>query len=118
MHPYPLVLAVSAIVTAVCAGCIYTHAPRRRDSQTAALLLAGVAWWGLCEVAWNVSASADAARSLMRLSAPGWLFIGPMVLHIYAGANPQARAKVRVLLPSLYATCGAFLLLEWTTELT
>jgi PAS domain S-box-containing protein len=117
VHPYPLLLAVSSVVTAVCAGCIFSHAPRRRDSQTAALLLAGVSWWGLCQVAWNVAPDPETARSLMRLSAPGWLFVGPLVLQIYAGANPRASAKVRRLLPALYITCAGFLVLEWTTDL-
>jgi len=116
MHPYLLVLAAASVISAACAGTLFGRAPQRRDSQMAGLLLLGAAWWGLCQVAWNLAPDAESARWLMRLSSPGWLFIGPLSLHVYAGANWRTARKVGRLLPAAYAASAVFLVLELTAN--
>ena len=82
-----------------------------------ALMLAGAAWWAMCQALWNAAPDADTARLLMRVYSPGWLFIGPLSLHIYAGSSARATSKVSRLLPTLYGASFVLFALECTTNL-
>jgi PAS domain S-box-containing protein len=117
MHPYPLALGAASVISAACAGTLLGRSPWRRDSQMAGLLLLGSAWWAMCQVAWNLASDADSALWLMRLASPGWLFAGPLALHVYAGASRGTAREVAPLLPAAYATSAAFLVLTWSTDL-
>jgi PAS domain S-box-containing protein len=117
MHPYHLVLAAASLICAACAGALFARDPRRRDSQMMALVLLGAAWWGACGVAWNLAPDEASARSLMRLSTPGWIFVGPMVLHIFAGSGRRGSEKLRGPLVALYGASAVFLFLALTTNL-
>jgi len=116
MHLYLLALGAASVISGACAGVLFGRAPRRRDGQAAGLLLLGAAWWAMCQVAWNLSPDADSARWLMRISSPGWLFVGPLSLHVYAGSGRRAAQKVGRLLPAAYAVGVVLLLLDWTTS--
>jgi PAS domain S-box-containing protein len=117
MHPYHLALAVASVICAACAGFIFAQDPRRRDGQMMALVLLGAAWWGACAVAWNLAPDEASARQLMRLSSPGWIFIGPMVLHIFAASGRRDSDKVGGLLAILYGASVVFFVLHLTTKL-
>jgi PAS domain S-box-containing protein len=117
MHPYHLALAAGSVISAVCAGCIFGQNPRRRESQLAALVLLGAAWWGICEVAWNMAPDAASARRLMRLSAPGWVFVGPLVLHAFARSGARVSEGLGTMLTVLYGASAAFLILGTSTNL-
>jgi PAS domain S-box-containing protein len=117
MHPYHLALAAASVISAACAGFIFAQDPRRRDGQMMSLVLLGAAWWGICAVAWNLAPDENSARQLMRLSSPGWLFIGPMVLHIFAGTGRRDSDGVGGLLTILYGASVVFFVLHLTTNL-
>jgi len=84
MQLYVAVLAVASFVAAVCAGFILASSPRQRATQLAASLAAGASWWALCEARWNAAADPGVALLWMRLSAPGWCFLGGIVPHLMA----------------------------------
>jgi two-component system, NtrC family, sensor kinase len=84
MAVYPAFLTLISFVGAVCAGFVLAQSQRQRATQLAALLAAGAAWWAHCEARWNAAPDAAAALHWMRLSAPGWAFIGGIVPHLMA----------------------------------
>jgi PAS domain S-box-containing protein len=84
MQLYVAVLTVAAFVAAVCAGFILASSPRQRATQLAASLAAGASWWALCEARWNAAGDPGVALLWMRLSAPGWCFLGGIVPHLMA----------------------------------
>ncbi len=51
----------------------------------------------------------------MRVSAPGWQFIGPMALHLFASSAPEVQTRWRKLIAPLYACSVAFVLATWFT---
>jgi len=81
---YTALLSVSSFVGALCAGYILAQSPRQRATQLAALLGATASWWALCEARWNAAPDAATALHWMRLSAPGWVFLGGLVPHMMA----------------------------------
>jgi PAS domain S-box-containing protein len=81
---YTALLTLSSFVGALCAGYILAQAPRQRATQLAALLGVTASWWALCESRWNSAPDAATALQWMRLSAPGWVFLGGLVPHMMA----------------------------------
>jgi PAS domain S-box-containing protein len=123
MDPYQLVLAVASLVSATSAGFILAQSPRRRATLLAALLPGSAAYWAFCEFAWNGAEDAQAALHWMRLSGPGWAFLGALVTHLlirhlddhrHPALDPWVR-RLRRALGLAYATAGVTLLLTWFT---
>jgi len=116
MHPYALVPAAACLICGVCAGYLSGREARRPGARAGAALLLGAAWWALCELAWNLSPDPASALRWMRASAPGWIFVGPLVLHLFVAAGADRGRRRRVVLPCLYAVSTGFLLLAWLTS--
>jgi len=114
MQPYIVLLGVAVLVNAFCAGLILSRDRHRLENRVIGGLHASVAWWGMCEVIWNLAPDAATSLAWMRASAPGWIFVGPLVLHAFA-AHLGGSAPFRRRLVFGYAACGALLLLNWTT---
>jgi len=117
MQPYHLVLAAASAISAACAGFIFAQDSRRRDGQMMALMLLGAAWWAACQVVWNLAPDQSSARWALRFSSPGWVFIGPMALHIFAGTGRRGSEEVRRAVVALYCISAVFLVLVLTTNL-
>ncbi len=115
MHLYALVPAAACLICGVSAGYVSGREVRRPGARPGAALLLGAAWWALCELAWNLSPDPASALRWMRASAPGWIFLGPLVLHLFVAAGGDRGVRRRLLLPSLYAASTGFLLLGWLT---
>jgi two-component system NtrC family sensor kinase len=78
--------------------------------------LAGLgAFWGLCEVLWSLAPNPDAALHLQRLSALGWVGLGPLALHVVHQAIEQPDRRISRIIGGLYVLAGLFLALAWTT---
>ncbi len=116
MHdPYYLLLALACVVNAGCAGCVFAPAPGRLPNQLAGTLLLGAAFWGVCELRWNQAEDAATALAWVRLSTPGWVFVGPVVLHLFARASGRERRWVERMIPALYAASAVFVVASWFT---
>jgi len=115
VHPYLLLPMAASALCAACAGGIFMQSPGQGTSRRAALLVLGAAFWALCEVVWNLAPDAETALFWIRLSGPGWMFVGPLVLHVFLDTSPLARPRLRRALPLLYAGSAVFLALLWTT---
>jgi two-component system NtrC family sensor kinase len=117
VHPYVLLVSLSCLVCATCAGCVFATQPERRPNQLAGLLLLGIAFWAMCEVAWNLAADHDSALFLVQLATIGWVYIGPLSLHLAISSfAPEARGLRRVL-PVLYGLSTVVLVLAHTSPL-
>jgi signal transduction histidine kinase len=121
---YIALLSLSSFVGAVCAGYILAQSPRQRATQLAALLAASASWWALCEAHWNSASGAAEALHWMRLSDPGWIFLGGLVPHLMARyfdvyPAPAAPGRRRRLLRAAgfgYAVGIALLPLDWLSR--
>jgi PAS domain S-box-containing protein len=115
MHAYVLLVATSALVSALCAGGIFARDPHGRASRCGAAMLLASAYWAICETAWNLAADADTALAWVRASAPGWLFIGPVVLQLFLEAEGGKWPRLRRLVRPLYAAAAFLLAATWFT---
>ncbi|HEY8155774.1 MAG TPA: ATP-binding protein [Myxococcota bacterium] len=115
MQHYVLIPLISCIVTAMLASAILTRNHRDPRNRLAALVVSGASFWALCEVVWNTSSDEATVLWLVRASTLGWVFIGPLVLHLFLGLTGAAARRTRRALPVLYATGAMLLLLDWMT---
>jgi signal transduction histidine kinase len=115
MHPYVLVPLLACIVSATVALHLWLRDPSHRSNYPIIGVSAAAAFWACCEVAWNVAGSEEVALFLVRLSAVGWIALGPLTLHaIHASRERRSRGMER-LLGSLYAASGVGLAVTWST---
>jgi signal transduction histidine kinase len=66
-------------------------------------------------VLWNTRSDPAHVLWLVRASALGWAWIGPLTLHLFLALTGARVPGVRRALPALYAIGAAFLVLDWTT---
>ncbi len=115
MHPYVLVPLAASIVSAVLASTIWTRDPAHRANRLATLLVGTSAVWSLCEVVWNTTGDPRLALWLVRLSAVGWVWIGPLALDLFLEITGDSSPQARRWLPALYGAAGTFLAIDWCT---
>jgi signal transduction histidine kinase len=69
----------------------------------------------MCEIAWNTAHDPEVVLALVKLSAPGWIFVGPMAMDVLLAATEDVSARDRRALRVLYGAASVMLLVEWTT---
>jgi signal transduction histidine kinase len=115
MHPYALIPLAACIVSASIAVSLWLRATSdRRILPVVSLGLLG-AFWAFCEVLWSLAPNPEAAVGLQRLSALGWIGLGPLSLHVVQQAIGQPDRRMSRVIGALYAIAGFFLVLTWTT---
>ena len=115
MHPYALIPLVACIASAAIAIALWLRATsNRRILPVVSLVLAG-AFWAFCEVLWSLAPNPDTALGLQRLSALGWIGLGPLSLHVVQQAIGQPDRRMSRVIGALYGIVGFFLVLAWTT---
>jgi signal transduction histidine kinase len=115
MALYLMVPLLACLALGVCATVILVHAPRDRANRLAALLVGGACIWAFCEVLWNVQSDPEVALALVRASALGWMFIGPLMLDLCLQVTGAPAPRVRRLRPWFFALMAALLVATWTT---
>jgi signal transduction histidine kinase len=115
VHLYTLLLAIASMVSAACGGALYLQGRERRANQLAGLLLLGTSLWALCEALTSIAPDLATARRIHDLSAPGRLFIGPLVLHIAMEATGFHGRGLRAVRNALYAIGVPMLAVDWWT---
>ena len=94
---------------------ILAREPAATSSRLLTAILVGGAWWGVCDALWSVCGDPARALALVRLSAPGWVAVGPLSMHLLLDQAPGRAPALRRLVPAAYGVAGLALLCEWTT---
>ncbi|MEN8181532.1 MAG: ATP-binding protein [Myxococcota bacterium] len=115
MNPYVWLLLLACTGSAITAGLILARDPASRSNRTAAFLSVCTAFWAMCEVAWNTSSDPRVVLTLVKLSAFGWIWIGPTALRVFLAASEDRSRRGARLVATGYALTGGLLILEWTT---
>ena len=108
----PLISGLICVATGV---LILSRDPNETGYRCAGGLLLGAGYWGVCETFWTVCADPESALFFIRLSAPGWLWIGPLCLHLFF-SGPRPRSAAATLTPWMFAVPVLALIAEWTTD--
>ncbi|MDH3687284.1 MAG: ATP-binding protein [Myxococcales bacterium] len=116
MSLYFAIPLISGLVCVATGVLILSREPHQTANRCAAALLLGAGYWGVCETFWTVSADPASALFFVRLSAPGWLWVGPLTMHLFL-LRPGSETRVWTrITPWLYAAPALALFAEWTTE--
>jgi signal transduction histidine kinase len=105
---------VAALVCLACGVAIWLRDSDSTANRCAAALLAGATHWGVCEALWTLAPDAASAEWRVRASAPGWIAVGPLCLHLFLAQETRSWRGLRRALPFLYALAAGALLLVWT----
>ncbi len=117
MDLYFLIPLFSCVASATLGSALLARDPRHPANRRFALLMLCAAFWAGCEVVWNTQPSASVVLVLVRLSAAGWIWVGPIGLHVILELVGTPRGWPWRLLPVLYALSAGFLALTLTTPL-
>jgi signal transduction histidine kinase len=115
MNPYVWLLLLGCAGSALTAGLILARDARSPSNRSAAFLSLCNAYWASCEVAWNTASDPEAVLRLVKLSAFGWIWIGPTALRVFLAASEDRSPRARRLVRWGYAATSVLLVLEWTT---
>jgi signal transduction histidine kinase len=115
MHWYVIVPILACTLSAATALAVWTRDPGNRRVWPIVGVSACAAIWAFCEIAWNVAATPEAALTWMRISAIGWVPIGPIAFHALMLARDRDTAAVRAWILSLYAGSAALLVAAFTS---
>jgi signal transduction histidine kinase len=112
---YQAVLLLTCIACAVLGTSIFVRDPSQPANRLASAIVFGGAWWALCEVFWNQAESPEVALRLVKLSALGWVAIGPLGLQLMLELSGDSARALKPLLKALYVAAFGFLLIDWLT---
>jgi signal transduction histidine kinase len=112
---YLLIPLASSLACLGLAVGILARDTSRRASRLGAAVALGGAWWAACEVLWNTASDPNAALYLVRLSAPGWMMIGPLMLHLFLELTSHPLSRKRWLAPALYSLQAVLVVIDLTT---
>jgi signal transduction histidine kinase len=118
LHVYVLIPFCACIASATLALVLWTRALGGGLVKPVAWLFTATAFWSGLEVLWNLAPDATTAVQLQRLSAIGWIPLGPLCLDgflltpgVSGGRLPAVRRWIR----GLYALAALGVVLTWTT---
>ncbi len=115
MNPYLAVPLLAAIACFGLSAVILLIGVRQLPNRVSGALMLGSGFWAACEVLWNSAGDPTAALWLKRISAPGWIFLGPLAFHLMVSLASLEVGRLRRLIPVLYASAALFLPLAWAT---
>ena len=115
MNAYLLLPLAACVISAMLAVAILARGASHRMNRLGAALTLGAAVWSFCEVLWNAAEDAGAVLWLVRLSALGWVAIGPIGLHLFRELCGHDGAALRRAQPVLYAASALFLAVDLAT---
>jgi PAS domain S-box-containing protein len=116
MNPYlgvPLTAAIACF--ALASAVLRMGVVRQLPNRLAATLMLSAGFWAACEVLWNAASDPGVALWLKRISAPGWVFLGPLGFHFMLSIAFVEGVDRRRWVRGLYAGAALFLLLTWVT---
>jgi PAS domain S-box-containing protein len=115
MPPFVWIPLFACFAAAAMAAAILARDPGQKVNRLIALVLLGSAHWSLCEVVWSLLDDAERVVQWIRLSALGWVWMGPLSLHIYVEIANDANSRARRFLRPAYACAAAGLVVYAAT---
>ena len=115
MHPYVLISLLSTLAAGMLAGAIWARDSANRGNQLAALLLAGAAFWSLCDVLSNAAHDPVVALEFVRWSCLGSIMMGPLAFHMLLTLEPKLRRRYERWLGFAYGSALLFVFVAVTT---
>lgn len=103
MHLLAVVQLFAGVVAMMIAVALVTADARQRANRLVAAALLCSAWWSLCEVFWSLSDDPREVVQWIKLSSLGWMWLGPLTLHIISELVGGANRGLRRALPWTYA---------------
>jgi len=116
LNPWIVVPLVSGLACLVFAVMLLQQGPGESSRWYSGLLLLGAAWWGVCEALWTVTTDPETALWLLRLSSPGWIFIGPICLELLLAERSPGEAPLQRARRVVWVLAVLALAIEWTTR--
>jgi signal transduction histidine kinase len=104
MHPYVLLLLLASVGATMLAAALVTSDARQRSNRLVAAVLACSVHWSLCELLITLAETPQAVLTLVRVSALGWMWLGPLTLHVVSELVGGSRLGLRRGLPWAYGT--------------
>lgn len=115
MHAYLVIPLVACVSSGMVVMAILNRDVQHRANRLAALLVFGVCVWSFFEVLWNTADRSDVALWLVRGSTLGWIWLGPLGLHLFLALSGGPERRARRLLPALYGVSALFLAIALAT---
>jgi PAS domain S-box-containing protein len=115
MHLIVVVPLFFCLVAAALGGAVLAREAGDPANRLTAAVLGGSALWSLAEVLSGWEGSASRALLILRAASLGWMWLGPLCLHLYLEATNGLSLRARRLLPFGYLTAFAFILLYIAT---
>jgi len=115
MHPYAVVPIVACTLTAATALAVWMRDPSNRRVWPVASVSGLASLWAFGEIGWNLAPDADSAVAWMRLSALGWVPIGPAAFHALMVARDRDTELVRSAIRANYAVSGVLMIVALAT---
>jgi signal transduction histidine kinase len=111
MQPLAIVQLLAAVIAVMIAMALIAADSRQRASVLVAVALICSAWWSLCEVCWSFEGDPRRVVQWIKLSALGWMWLGPLTLHIISELVGGAKPGLRRSLPWAYGSAVASIVL-------
>lgn len=115
MNPVIVMLLISCLAATVFGSAILARDPGQRANRLLATILGCSAYWSLCEILWNSSDDPGTVIWLIRLSAFGWIPLGPLALDLFVEVTGNARSRYRKVVPIAYASAAVAIALYVAT---
>jgi signal transduction histidine kinase len=110
-----LVPLLSGLVCLASGLGIAARDPGGTSHRCMAVLLIGACWWGVCESVWTLAPDPATALLWVRLSAPGWIAVGPLCMHLFLAQDRRLSPRSRPGVGVAYGVAACALVVEWTT---
>jgi signal transduction histidine kinase len=115
MSPIAIMQLLASVAALALAAALVAGDSGQRANRLVAIVLVCSAHWSLCEVFISLADDPHSVIQLAKLSSLGWLWLGPLTLHIVSelvgGAHPGLRRR----LPWAYACAAASILVYVAT---
>ncbi len=111
MHAIAVVQLFASLAAVALAAALVASDSGQRANRLVAIVLVCSAHWSVCEVLMSLCDAPNRVLQLARLSSFGWLWLGPLTLHIVSELVGSVHPGLRRLLPWAYAGASASILL-------
>jgi len=115
MNEFQLILLVSCIASTVFGTAVLVRDSKQTANRLSAAIIYGGAFWAFCELIWSQANAPQTAMAWVKISAIGWVWIGPLGLHLMMELVGGPMHKLRVALKTLYGLSALYLVALWTS---